>query len=77
MMRSSLLLPAGFFTAGLVSRFILQHTETRWQILAFIALIGVMALASKQMTVVTAAASVVAATAGILIAKFSIEGWPV
>ena len=76
-MRSSFLLPAGFFTAGLDSWSTLQQTETRSQILVFITLIGVMTLASARMTVVSAAVCSDAVTAGILVAKFSIEGWPI
>ena len=76
-MRSSFLLPAGFFVAGTVSLFALRQTETRWQILTFVVLIGVMAMTSRRISFATAAASAVAVTAGILLVKFSIEGWPI
>ena len=76
-MRPPLLLPTAFFVAGLVTRLILRNTETRWQILAFalLALLGAVFVQSLRLR--TMLISAAAAIVGILIAKFSIEGWPV
>ncbi len=76
-MRPPLLLPTAFFVAGLVTRLILRNTETRWQILAFALLALLSAVFVQSLRLRTMLISAAAAIVGVLIAKFSIEGWPV
>lgn len=76
-MRPPLLLPTAFFVAGLVTRLILRNTETRWQILAFALLALLSAVFVQSLRLRTMIISAAAAIVGVLIAKFSIEGWPV
>lgn len=76
-MRPPLLLPTAFFVADLVTRLILRNTETRWQILAFALLALLSAVFVQSLRLRTMIISAAAAIVGVLIAKFSIEGWPV
>ncbi|WP_267396960.1 MULTISPECIES: hypothetical protein [unclassified Sphingomonas] len=74
---TSVLLPVAFLFAGMVCRIMLQHFESRFQIAGFLILAAAMPFASRQAGWPTAGLCAAAATAGILIVKFAIEGWPI
>ena len=75
-MRFPFLLPAVFFAGGFITRSILRETETRWQMAWFAALALVLWLTQRrQVSPVLVIGSGAAAWIGILIAKFSIEGF--
>ena len=74
-----ILSPIAFFIAGLISRFSLKLTETRWQIAVFallaLAAEGVRALLSgTRPSLRRWLVDCAAATAGLVIAKIMIEG---
>ncbi|RYF50445.1 MAG: hypothetical protein EOO38_05640 [Cytophagaceae bacterium] len=73
-MRLLHLLPACFFAAGLITRLILRETETRWQIVGFAFLTLLLWLTMRRVSSWFILLTGIAACAGVLIAKFSIEG---
>ncbi|MEG3173057.1 hypothetical protein U1708_12625 [Sphingomonas sp. ZB1N12] len=77
--RAALLLAA----AGLLSRFMFQHFETRWQILIFAGIVAAYQLALRpafglRVSLPSMLLDLVVVTAAIVAMKFAIEGrvWP-
>lgn len=68
-----------FGGAGLLSRFVFRHFETRWQIVIFWALVaayqlGVRPALGRRVSLGSLALDVTAVTAAIVVMKVAIEG---
>ena len=81
--RHAIRVAALFAGAGLVSRFMIRHVETRWQIVAFSAAAGVYQLAmrpaaGRRVSPASLGVDVAAVTVAIVATKVAVEGrvWP-
>jgi hypothetical protein len=71
----SLLLPVVFFFLAVLSRYVFRWTQSRFQIAGFSAVGAALPLITVQTGWSTAILCAAAATAGILLVKFALEGW--